>query len=390
LEEKGMLTATTGIAGFHIGGITLHSAVSLPVQAHNRADLSGNSLARLQQQLKDVKYIIIDEVSMLGQKGMEWLDRRLKQASGNMDTPFGGYSIILIGDFAQLPPVGDRALYIPPPNGIGSHGHTVYRLFTTVIILKAMVRQAGTTPEHTRFRELLLRLRDGCTTKEDWALLLTRAPSNVSNATDFEDAVHLFYKKEDVNRFNIEKLTQLPAPTARIAAIHSSSEAAKAKQDDAGGLEAVVHLAKGAKVMLTSNLWQQTGLCNGAIGVIDEILYAEGQKPPNLPIAVTVNFPEYTGPPFMASKPKCIPIAPLTFQWHNGSTQLSRQQLPLRLSYAITIHKSQGQTLTKAVIDIGDREMAAGCTFVAISRMKRLSDCIIQPMPYKRLQSIGN
>ncbi len=91
-------------------GITLHSALQLPVQAHNKNELSGNSLARLQHRLKDVQYIIVDEISMLGQRTMEWVDRRLKQASGYHDTPFGGHSLILIGDFAQLPPVGDRAL----------------------------------------------------------------------------------------------------------------------------------------------------------------------------------------------------------------------------------------------------------------------------------------
>ena len=217
---------------------------------------------------------------------------------------------------------------------------------------------------------MLLRLRDGQCTQEDWALLLTRSPANVSNKADFEEAVHLFYKKDDVNKFNITKLTQLSSPTAQIKAIDSSSEAAKAKSDDAGGLEPVVYLAKDAKVMLTCNIWQQSGLCNGAIGTIYDILYAEGQKTPDLPIAVTVNFTQYTGPPFLTSKPNCVLIVPLTFQWHNGLTQLSRQQLPLRLSYAITIHKSQGQTLTKAVIDIGNRKMAAGCAFVALSRLK--------------------
>lgn len=179
-----------------------------------------------------------------------------------------------------------------------------------------------------------------------------------SLATDFEDAVHLFYKEE----IQYSKTYPTPAPTAQIAVIiHSSSEAAKAKPDDAGGLEAVIHLAKAAKVMLTCNLWQQSGLCNGAIGTVNEILYAEGQRPPNLPIAVTVNFTEYTGPPFLPSKPKCIPIAPLTLQWHNGSTQLSRQQLPLRLSYAISIHKSQGQTPSLILATVKWQQGVAMC-----------------------------
>ena len=104
--------------------------------------------------------------------------------------------------------------------------------------------------------------------------------------------------------------------------------------------------------MLTSNLWQQVGLCNGATGTIDSLLYAEGHKPPNLPIAIMVNFPNYRGPPFIQNKPKCIPIPPTVHEWHNGLKTLSRQQLPLKLCYAMTIHKSQGQTMTQAVIDI--------------------------------------
>ncbi len=81
--------------------------------------------------------------------------------------------------------------------------------------------------------------------------------------------------------------------------------------------------------------------------MVQDILYAVGHKPPDLSIAVLVTFHKYTGPPF---KPKC-PFHP---EWSNGSSRLSRQQIPLMLSYAITIHKSQGQTLSKAVIDIGD------------------------------------
>lgn len=77
LGQVCLITATTGMAAFQIAGITLHSGVQLPIQSHNKKDLSGTLLAHLQHMLKNITYIIIDEVSMLGQKGMEWTDKRL-------------------------------------------------------------------------------------------------------------------------------------------------------------------------------------------------------------------------------------------------------------------------------------------------------------------------
>ena len=93
----------------------------------------------------------------------------------------------------------------------------------------------------------------------------------------------------------------------------------------------------------------------------------------------------YNGSPFLPKRPKCIPIVPITFEWDSKS----RQQLPLQLIYAITIHKSQGQTLGKTVVDISKSEISSGCTFVALSRLKTLKDGILQPMSLERLQSIG-
>ena len=92
---------------------------------------------------------------------------------------------------------------------------------------------------------------------------------------------------------------------------------------------------------------------------------------------------ELQGIPFLPHKPKCVPIAPVTFEWCDDRTQsprLARQQLPIRLSYALTIHKSQGQTLQKAFNDMGEKERAAGTTFVAMSRLRSLADGLVQPI----------
>ena len=84
-----------------------------------------------------------------------------------------------------------------------------------------------------------------------------------------------------------------------------------------------------------------------------------------------------------------MPISPVDTTWQDGGTQI-RTQLPLRLCWAITMHKSQGQTLGKAVIDLGPREACTGLTFVCLSRGKRLVDLIVEPMSFDRIGNQGN
>ena len=362
LRNKAIITGTTGMAAFNIGGETLHSVLQLPIRSTNKKELQGSSLQRLQIKLKHKHYLLIDEMSMLGQTTFAWVDKRLRQATGKLDEPLGGMSVILFGDFAQL---GDRPLFAPASNQqLPFHGFTVYRHFTTVVILQQIQRQCGTNPEDQAFRELLTRLRNGEVNKDDCELLLNHSPDQVHNYSPFKDAVHLFYDKKSVAEYNHSKLVQLATPVAAINAIHSGvNNAAAVKPDDAGGLYPTVLMAEGADVMLTANIWQQVGLCNGAAGVVYKLKYQVEHSPPNLPIAVLVEFPHYTGPPFLPDHPKYVPIVPITFEWESKS----RQQLPLQLRYAMAIHKSQGQTLGKTVIDIGKSEVSSGCTFVAMS-----------------------
>ena len=106
---------------------------------------------------------------------------------------------------------------------------------------------------------------------EDWQTLLHRSPPHATNFSDFSDAVHLFYDRKSVAEFNFDRLSHLGTPIAAIEAIHSSPVAAATKSEDAGGLLPVVFIAKSACVMLTSNLWQEVGLCNGATGTVYEL-----------------------------------------------------------------------------------------------------------------------
>ena len=111
-----------------------------------------------------------------------------------------------------------------------------------------------------------------------------------------------------------------------------------------------------------------------------------------------VHFPDYTGPNFDDSMPKVLPVVPQEAGWSpsgatndtGGIDSHSRTQIPLRLAWASTIHKVQGSSLDKAVVDLGDKEMATGVTFVALSRLKQLRGLLFRkPFPFNRISDLG-
>ena len=228
---------------------------------------------------------------------------------------------------------------------IGSSG---YQSFDRAVVLDQVMRQSGQDPSQVLFRDILIRLRNGETTESDWKHLMTRTPVNITDTYSFDNALHLFPTVEAVVEHNVTKLNACGQPVAIIKAVHSGPNASKGSPDDAGGLQPVVCLAKGARVMSSSNLWVDMGLVNGAMGTVEAICYRDGQAPPSLPVAVTVLFDHYSGPTLTDGT---VPITPLRRSWSASSSSCSRLQLPL--FWAVTIHKSQGLTLDKVVVDIG-------------------------------------
>ena len=281
-----LLTGTTGVAACNICGCTLHSTLQLPVGSHKRCDLKGASLGQLQQTFVNKSYLIVDEMSLIGQNMMFWIDKRLREATGYLNLPLGGFHVILMGDFGHLPPVGDIPLYSScPQNEQTRDAYSMYRLFDTVVFLNTIVRQSGVSERATAFRSLLLRLRSGDVTIDDWKMLLQRSPGKASNSHTFDGAIRLFYDRQTVHQYNIDKLKALKKPIARINALHSSRYAASVVADEAGGLEPVLFLAEGAPIILIRNLNPQAGLSNGTRGIVLSLLYARGHTPPTLPIA---------------------------------------------------------------------------------------------------------
>ncbi|CAG8731859.1 2835_t:CDS:2 [Cetraspora pellucida] len=310
---------------------------------------------------------------MVGQKMLALIDMQLRQAfPEKKDQPFGGRSIILIGDFGQLPPVLDDPMF-----------------------LQTLRRSPLSNNEDQRhFRDILLRLRDGETTMDDWKTLTTRFADSpdVDNCL-FLDATSLLPRKVDVDEVNFNKLRSLNCPVAKVRAIHDlgGCEASRADSNMAKGLEACLLLARGARIMLRANLWTEVGLVNGSMGTIQEILFEEGKCPPFLPSAVLVEFDNYNSPSITTVENKrLVPILPIRQTWESKSIVCSRLQFPINLAWAITVHKSQGLTLPKAIVDLGEREYATGLSFVAISRVRSLKNILFHPFLFERLQRIRN
>ena len=147
--------------------------------------------------------------------------------------------------------------------------------------------------------------------------------------------------------------------------------------DRAQGLEPVLLLSIGARVMLRKNLWVRGGLVDGATGTVRAIIYPAHAQPHELPLCVMVEFDDYNG---HTIRDRLFPIVPVTVTWNSNGTRCSRTQIPLTLACAISIHKCQGLTVDKAVIDIGETEFAAGLAYVGLSRARRLSDIILNPI----------
>ena len=219
--------------------------------------------------------------------------------------------------------------------------------------------------------------------------MLARQPSKVPDIDHFKDVIRLYYTNAEVAAYNYECLVKLNQPIAEIHAKHSSKLTKKISAEEMFNLQPKLLIARGAHVMLTMNMWPSVGLCNGSTGTVVYIIYETDHQPPLLPIAVVVKFDKYSGPS-MTNMPCCVPIPPITATVNITNTVHERQQLPLTLAWALTIHKSQGMTLERAWIDIGKKESTLGLTYVGISRVRNLSSLIIEPTTFERLANIKN
>ena len=143
--------------------------------------------------------------------------------------------------------------------------------------------------------------------------------------------------------------------------------------------------------MLTTNIWQPKGLYNGALGTVRGLVFRENTRPANQPYCILIEFDEYHGPS-AAEGHNIVPIITETIQFDSRCGRSgSRQQFPLVLGWAITIHKSQGLTLKQVVVRIGNQEHQVGLTYVGCSRVKSWRGLAFQhSFSWERMEKINN
>ncbi|XP_059073492.1 uncharacterized protein LOC131874231 [Cryptomeria japonica] len=205
-----LLLAPRGVAAFNIGASTVHSKLKIPIR--NFSELEGTRLTSFQEEMSHIKYILIDEMSFIGQNMLESINSRLRQAlpqSANMR--FAGISMILVGDLGQLLPVNDTPAY-----DSNKRAKLLWEEFKTMITLDKLFRQDGENIQQQRFRQLLTNLRDTNPKSDDWKLLMMRTPISldVASNNDFDNVVHLFSTNENVHNHNKRMLYSLNHPVA--------------------------------------------------------------------------------------------------------------------------------------------------------------------------------
>jgi ATP-dependent DNA helicase PIF1 len=350
-------TASTGIAATHGHGTTIHAWSGIGVRdalhARDLDMLAANR--RLATRIERTQVLVIDEISMLPARSLGLVDAVCRHIRG-VPSPFGGMQIVLVGDFFQLPPVVRRDAQVAmlplaggddPFGAEFAHAASAWRdLAPTVCYLSEQHRQSDKP-----FLDVLAAIRANACVGIHRERLASR---QIGGEKLPEGCTRLFTHNAAVDDINQQRLAKLGGET------HVFSMAAKGAEPFVQALKRGclsperLQLKKGAAVMFTKN--DQGGrYVNGTLGVVEDFDPEDGH-----PVIVT-------------RSGKRIVAEPSTWKIDEaGKERASITQVPLRLAWAMTVHKSQGMSLDAAVIDLA-RAFEYGQGYVALSRLRSLA-----------------
>lgn len=349
------LTASTGIAATHIGGMTIHSWSGLGIRkALTKYDIDEmRQNAKLVNRVKKTSVLIIDEISMLDAAMLDCVDlvcRRLRES----DAPFGGIQIVFVGDFFQLPPVSRQHEPIPT---FAFFAESWRRANPTICYLSEQHRQ-----DDAGFLDILAALRRGAIDEDHVAVLHARRIP-----PDRKDVTKLYSHNMDVDRMNMERLRLLGGKekTFAMSSYGAPNLVAQMKRGCLSPEKLVLKI--GARVMFTRNNPAQ-GYVNGSTG---DIVDFDG---------------ETKFPVVQMSTGRMVCVEPESWSIDVNSRPLATiTQIPLRLAWAMTVHKSQGMSLDAAFIDLAGA-FAYGQGYVALSRVRSLSGLFLGGLNARSLE----
>ncbi|HEY5371426.1 MAG TPA: helix-turn-helix domain-containing protein [Hanamia sp.] len=361
-----IVAAPTGVAAINAGGVTLHSLFQLPFHpflptAANKSELLGKMKfnRRRQEILRKMDLLIIDEISMVRCDTMDAIDTILRSVRRKHELPFGGVQLLCIGDLYQLPPVAQRHEW-----SILQEYYSSEFFFDSYVVKEQM--------------PMLIELNKIYRQKEDsFVYLLNKVRNNQMNADDFEDLHQRYFPSfrpdleekyitltshnNQADQINGRELHKLSAASVTYNAIIEEDF-----PENMYPAEGELILKEGAQVMFLKNDTIEKKYFNGKIGVIKSLTQDE----------IIVESDGFE-----------INVAKET--WENSRYALNRDdgkleqellgtftQFPLRLAWAITIHKSQGLTFERVMIDAG-AAFSSGQVYVALSRCTSLDGIVL-------------
>ena len=355
-KRKVVVLAPTGVAALNVGGETIHSFFGF------KPDITAQKIKKLKGQrarlYKEIDAIIIDEASMVRADLMDHIDRFLRLNGGSCELAFGGVQMVLIGDLYQLPPVvsfSEKDIFATQYESPYFFDSNVFRDNPMEIVeLEKIYRQ-----KDQRFIELLNAIRNNTVTEEQLKILNLRVGAKLSTDGSANYSVHLTPTNAMAAEINAEHLRALKANVHDYPAGILGGFERRAYPADQN-----LQLAQGAQVMLLNN--DSAGRwVNGTLGRVDKI-------EPDNEAGQDVVLVQLSDGSKEEVRPYSWDIFHFTFNPQTRSIETetlgSFTQYPLKLAWAVTIHKSQGKTFDRVAIDMGRGAFAHGQTYVALSR----------------------
>lgn len=358
------ITASTGISAVNVGGSTIHSwagigLANLPIEKIIE-NLFSAKFARVRKKIKNTKSLAIDEISMVSLEVLEILDQVFKAVRGN-DLPMGGIQMLFFGDFLQLPPIGKNN-----EANFCFQSKVWQSLDLKTFVLEEIFRQ-----DDVKFINILNNVRFGSLSQED-ILELKKRVDAIDNNLSIKPTI-LSTHNYKVDQINQNQINHIPQKVETFVAEYFGNETKIEFLKKNSIVPQLLQLKIGAQVMMIKNTYQKEGIVNGSLGIV--IGFSPKKNYPivefNNKKIITIAKEEWLIDRYDENKGLVINEAGVV-------------QIPLVLSWAITIHKSQGLTLDKISCDLSD-VFSPGQAYVALSRAKSLEGVFIEKINFSKI-----